>query len=99
MIYKRLFIVFSGYKFLHNLKTLGFKTFDGVIDESYDLIRDDTKRYSAAFEQVRYLCNQNQQVIYNQIQDVLEHNYDLMMNTDWTTFACKQIQQIIDKNL
>jgi hypothetical protein len=99
MIYKRLFIVFSGYKFLHNLKTLGFKTFDGVIDERYDLIQDDTERYSAAFDQVRYLCNQDQQVIYNQIHDTLEHNYNLMMNTDWTAFACKQIQQIIDKNL
>jgi hypothetical protein len=99
MIYKRLFIAFSGYKFLHNLRSLGFKTFDGIIDESYDLIMNDRARYSAAFEQVRWLCKQDQQVIYKQIRDTLEHNYNLMMNTDWTTFACKQVQQIIDKNL
>lgn len=99
MIYKRLFVAFTGYKFLQNLKALGFKTFDNVIDESYDLIINDQDRYTAAFEQVRRLCDQDQQVIYNQIQDTLEHNYNLMMNTDWTTFACNQIQQIIDNNL
>jgi hypothetical protein len=96
MIYKRLFIAFSGYKFLHNLKTLGFKTFDGIIDESYDLIQDDTARYSAAFEQVRWLCTQDQQVIYNQIRDILEHNYNLMMNTDWTMYSIDRVQQQIN---
>jgi hypothetical protein len=99
MIYKRLFVAFRGYKFLQNLKSLGFKTFNGIIDESYDLILDDHARYSAAFEQVCWLCNQDQEVIYDRIRDILEHNYNLIMNTDWTTFACKQIQQVIDKNL
>jgi hypothetical protein len=97
MIYKRLFIVFSGYKFLHNLKMLGFKTFDGVIDESYDLIMDDHARYSAAFEQVRWLCTQDQQVIYNQIREILEHNYNLMTNTDWTMYSIDRVQQRINK--
>jgi len=97
MIYKRLFIVFSGYKFLHNLRALGFKTFDGIIDESYDLIQDDTARYSAAFEQVRWLCTQDQQAIYNQIYDILEHNYSLIMNTDWTMYSIDRVQQQINK--
>jgi hypothetical protein len=97
MIYKRLFIVFSGYKFLHNLRALGFKTFDGIIDESYDLIQDDTARYSAAFEQVRWLCTQDQQTIYNQIYDILEHNYSLIMNTDWTMYSIDRVQQQINK--
>ena len=58
---------------------------------------DDHARYSAAFEQVRWLCTQDQQVIYNQIQDILEHNYNLMMTTDWTTYSTDRVQQQINK--
>jgi hypothetical protein len=96
MIYKRLFVAFSGYKFLYNLKKLGFKTFDNVIDESYDLIVDETQRLNAAFDQVKYLCSVPQETIFPKIKDTLEHNYELMMNTDWTKFATDQVQSTID---
>lgn len=97
MIYKRLFIAFTGYKFLANLHSLGFQTFGNVIDESYDLIEDNEQRYAAAFEQVRWLCTQDQQRVFEQIRPALEHNYNLMMNTDWTKFAVAQIQPKIDR--
>ena len=96
MIYKRLFIAFTGYKFLANLHSLGFQTFGNVIDESYDSIENNEQRYAAAFEQVRWLCNQDQQRIFEQIRPALEHNYNLMMNTDWTKFAVDQIQPKIN---
>ena len=99
LIARRLFIAFSGYKFLRNLKLQGFKTFDSVIDEQYDDILDDTERYTVAFEQVKRLCSMNQQEIYAKIHDVVEHNYNHIMNTDWTLFAVKQIQQTIDQQL
>jgi hypothetical protein len=96
MIYKRLFIAFSGYKFLYNLKKLGFRTFDNVIDESYDLIIDDTQRLNAAFDQVKYLSTVPQETILPKIKDTLEHNYNLIMTTDWTKFATDQVQQKIN---
>lgn len=92
---RRLFVVFSGYKFLKNLRDIGFKTFDGIIDESYDLEYDNTKRFDMAFEQVKWLCDQDQQVIYQQIQPIVEHNFDHLMNTDWTEFAADKIHNII----
>lgn len=91
MIARRLFVAFTGYKFLHNLHTLGFKTFHGIIDESYDLIEDDTARYTAAFEQVKYLCNMDQQEIYSKIKPIVEHNYELAMGRDWTSWAADKI--------
>lgn len=97
MVARRLFIAFSGYKFLHNLKMQGFQTFDNVIDESYDDIVEDTERYAAAFEQVKRLCSMNQQEVYSKIRDIVEHNHRHIMETDWTTFATRQIQQIIDR--
>ena len=63
MIARRLFVVFSGYQYLHNLRKQGYRTFDGIIDEGYDQIRDDQTRLNAAFEQVLWLCEQDQQQI------------------------------------
>jgi hypothetical protein len=95
-IARRLFVAFSGYKFLHNLHTLGFQTFGTVIDESYDLIKNDQERYTAAFEQVRWLCSQPQQQVLETIQPVLEHNHNLIMNTDWNFYARTRVQDLID---
>lgn len=97
MIARRLFIVFSGYKFLQNLRAQGFCTFGDMIDESYDVIKDDNKRYTAAFEQVKYLCTLDQQLVFEKINTVVEHNYNHIMNTDWTQFAANQINQIVAK--
>ena len=95
MIARRLFIAFSGYKFLQNLRAQGFQTFDSVIDESYDLIKDDTARYAAAMEQVKYLCEQDQAVILEKIRPVLEHNYIHIMTTDWVARSVNQIRDCI----
>ena len=97
MIARRLFIVFSGYKFLQNLRAQGFCTFGDMIDESYDVIKDDNKRYTAAFEQVKYLCTLDQQLVFEKINTVVEHNYNHIMNTNWTQFAANQINQIVAK--
>lgn len=95
MIGRRPFVVFSGYKFLHNLRRLGFRTFDGIIDESYDLILDDTARYTAAFEQIKRLCSQDQTTVLEQARDTLEHNHNLIMTRDWTQWSADQISQVV----
>lgn len=97
MIARRLFVAFSGYKFLHNLRQLGFQTFDSVIDESYDLIQNDRDRYTAAFEQVRRLCQLPQEQVLETVRPVLEHNYRRIMDTDWTAYTRDQIQQKINQ--
>lgn len=99
MIARRLFIAFTGYKFLQNLHRLGFQTFSNVIDESYDFIENDNDRYAAAFEQVKQLCNKDQAEVYQLIRPMLEHNYNHIMTTDWTMFAAKQINQVLDQQL
>jgi len=95
LIARRLFVAFTGYKFLQNLRRHGFQTFGDVIDESYDLIHDDVERYTAAFEQVKLLCDMDQAEVYAKIQPVLEHNYNHIMQTDWTQYAANYIRDII----
>jgi hypothetical protein len=82
---KRPFVVFCGQHYLKNLKQLGFKTFDNVIDESYDNIFDLKQRMKKAWEQVEYLITQDPFEIYQQTQEIRDHNYSLFRTTDWTT--------------
>jgi hypothetical protein len=93
---RRLFVGFSGYKYLQNLRTFGFKTFGDIVDESYDLIEDGTKRWSAGLDQVRYLCSVEQEDILARVRETVDYNHDLVMNTDWTQYANNIIQQKID---
>ena len=99
LIARRLFVAFTGYKFLQNLRELGFRTFDGIIDESYDLIWNDTDRYASAFEQLKYLCSVPQIEIIPKICDIVDHNHNLIMNTDWTKFVTDQIRTKISLRL
>lgn len=93
---RRLFVMFAGRGFLQNLRSQGFKTFDQVIDESYDLIYNEHDRWTAAFEQVQRLCDLAQSEVFEKIAPVVEHNYNLLMNTNWTQHMLNQLQQKIN---
>lgn len=79
----RLFVVFAGQHYLKGLKQMGFKTFDGIIDESYDEIENNEARWAAALEQVNWLCNQPQNEILEKIIPIVTHNYRQMLNYNW----------------
>jgi hypothetical protein len=93
---KRLFVVFSSPGYLNLLKELGFRTFDNVIDETYDSIVDEKDRFTAAMEQVVFLCNQNQDKILAQIQSIVEHNFNLLINTNYDKLLGSHITKILD---
>ena len=73
----------------HSLRTLhrlGFKTFDSVIDESYDNSFDLEKRVGMAMQQVDRLANMTEKDRSNlneKIRPILEHNQKIMLETDW----------------
>ena len=92
---ERLFIIFSGQHYLHNLRILGFKTFDGIIDESYDSIADNAQRFKLACEQIQYLINQPQEEILAKIRPITEHNKQVMLETDWYGGFSKELQAVL----
>ena len=75
---KRPFIVLSGQHYLRTLRSLGFRTFNSVIDESYDEIEDYTDRAHAAFASFQKLQSLDQNSVRLKLQDVLEHNYKII---------------------
>lgn len=72
---RRVFVHFGAQYFLKNLRKLGFKTFHGVIDESYDNIDNTIDRYAAAFVQVEELLKQDPVLIRDRTWAITEHNH------------------------
>ena len=94
---QRLFVVFSGQFYLKNLREFGFKTFDDIIDESYDTIEDNNTRFKSVLKQIEYLYTQPQDKILSKIQPIVEHNKTLMLDTDWLRNFTNQLSFLTQK--
>jgi hypothetical protein len=93
IIARRLFVVFAGQGHLQNLRTMGFQTFNTIIDESYDDEEDDLVRWQRAWDQVEWLKSQPQEEILERIRPIVEHNFAVMMTTDWYYVFRDQLEQ------
>ena len=99
---KNIFIVFNNQYSLKFLKGLGFKTFEGIIDERYDDISDMYDRASAICDEVKRLSmlsfkEQNQ--IYLDSLEIIEHNYNHYLKGDWTFNLYNRIERHIDETI
>lgn len=78
-IYKALlighpFVAVSSYKFYKALKNRGYKTFDHLIDESFDDISDNSNRLSAIVNSITELCSQNLNEFLDNARPICKHN-------------------------
>jgi hypothetical protein len=92
---RRLFIVFGGHHYLKNLQRLGFKTFNNVIDESYDNEPDYVRRGEMICSQISYLLQQDQQQVLDAIRPIVEHNSQHMMTTDWYGDFARELRAVL----
>lgn len=97
MLARRAFVVIAGQHHLKNLRSLGFKTFDGVIDESYDHESDDQLRFHLALQQVHQLSQQNPHDVYQQLHPIIEHNYQHITTFPWLKSMVNDIHNILLK--
>jgi len=95
LLAKRLFIVFSGQYFLKFLQNLGFKTFESLIDESYDSELHNETRWQMAWDQIEKLSKSNQQEIFKKIEPIVEHNFNHLMYFPFDDFVKKQCTEIL----
>lgn len=83
------FIVLSGQHFLKHLHKLGFKTFDCVIDESYDNFEFPPGRMRMVADEVERLCRDNVEVLAS-TQEIRAHNrsvvYKLSEEVYWDLY-------------
>lgn len=80
---KHPFVLASVPNYLQYLKSLGYKTFDGIIDESYDNESDDGKRMIKIVNEIERLSNMSGTQLVKFLQKakpICEHNYNLLKN-------------------
>lgn len=81
MMYKHPFIVVANPKFLDMLKFLGYKTFEGIIDESYDKEEDGVKRLLMIVKEVKRLSELSQdelKVFLEKAKEICDFNFNVL---------------------
>lgn len=74
------FIIVGSKHSLKYLRKLGYKTFDGFIDESYDEL-DDEERFLAVAKAVEQIKNIEDKVSWlESMREILEHNHKLFLS-------------------
>lgn len=82
-INRRPFVVVGPPNTLKRLHELGFKTFDRIIDESYDTIIDPSERMLAVVNIISNISKKSVaelRDLANTIEDIIEYNYDYYCN-------------------
>ena len=78
IVSKQPFMLLAAPGNLAYLKSYGFKTFDSVIDETYDTIQDNDRRTEAVVEQLHWYCNltpgEKTDVI-KQLEPIIDYNF------------------------
>jgi hypothetical protein len=78
IVSKQPFMLLASPGNLAYLKSYGFKTFDSVIDESYDSVQDPDLRIEAVVKQLYWYCNltpDEKTDIIQQLEPIIEHNF------------------------
>lgn len=77
------FMIFGTPFSLQTLKKLGYRTFDHVIDNSYDLEIDNTQRYLKSRQSLLELNMKNLHDCYTSCRDDLIHNQTLFLSSKY----------------
>ena len=77
---KHPFVVVGNKHYLENLRSIGFKTFDGLIDESYDRLNGHQHRAEAIADLLSKLDMTNAKQFYDQSRDICEHNQKILLS-------------------
>ena len=83
IVTKRPFIVVGTMHHRKAFRSLGFKTFSPVIDESYDNEPDFDKRTHMLLDSMYKLSQEDPKQVYEKLMPILEHNHDHFYNHEW----------------
>lgn len=86
---KHPFILLNRPHSLGMLRKIGYQTFDGIIDESYDREENDQKRMMMVLEETKRLATLNTEELadfLNKVKPICEHNYQTINSKkEWIT--------------
>jgi hypothetical protein len=73
------FVLFAPAGSLTSLRSMGYRTFDHCIDNTYDSIQNNTDRYLAVMHTIRQLAQADPNALYNTCVEDLQHNQALFL--------------------
>ena len=91
------FIIVGGCGILKYLRSLGFKTFPEMFDESYDDIEDDYERIDFIHKEVKKLCDMSDEElhkIYVSIIPKIKHNCKILYSINTEKIITKLFEDI-----
>jgi len=94
------FIIIGGCGILKYIRSLGFKTFPEMFDESYDDIEDNYERIDFIYKEVKKLCDMDDEElhkIYVSIIPKIRHNCKILHNIDIEKIIIKLFKDIEKK--
>lgn len=97
IFFKKPFIVYGEPFHLESLKKLGFMTFDGIIDESYDKELDKIKRKKMVIEELIKIKNLNEndfQSLLKKCEKIVQHNYDILKTKVFLQYWSKKFKDL-----
>ena len=92
----RPFMLVSTAGSLQYLKQYGFCTFDGLIDESYDLITDPHMRLTAIVQEMKRISDldyRSKRLLWSKLYEIAQHNRKLFFSVEWQDNIVKEFRQ------
>jgi hypothetical protein len=88
------FIVVGNKGSLTKLKEMGYKTFEGFIDESYDQL-PTFERFDAIINAIKKIDTiEDKMTWYKSMEDILTHNYNVLMtSTNRVPLAIQELEK------
>jgi hypothetical protein len=98
----RPFILMATAGSLQYLRDYGFKTFDGLIDETYDTIADPAERLQAVVNEMSRIAELDQTrklMLWDQLYKIAEFNQQLFFSKHWQQSICEEFTSNLSRSL
>ena len=92
------FVIVGTRGSLEYLRSYGFRTFDGIWDESYDLEQDDVRisRIASLLRCLDELPSEAKQDLFDQAQEVIEHNWNHFYNGGFEAVLWTELKEMLN---
>jgi hypothetical protein len=92
------FIIVGTKGSLEYLRSYGFKTFDGIWDESYDTAEDDVRieRIASLLRSLDELTPEGRQDLFEMAHPIIEHNWNHFYNGGFEQVLWRELQEMLN---
>ena len=93
------FVIVGTRGSLEYLRSYGFRTFEGIWDESYDLAEDNVRieRIASLLRSLDELSIEGKQELFDQCQEVIEHNWNHFYGGGFEAVLWKELNEMLNE--